>query len=119
MADEHHEDHGNTLAGWFLTLSWIVVWTAAALMIMLIDQDVVLWSTVALGLSIVCAAVAGIMKKVGLGRRHPRPTPLTREEWEAQRSGADAGTAASDEAEEADAQSHASEEASGEKAAAR
>ncbi|MDT0303391.1 HGxxPAAW family protein [Streptomonospora wellingtoniae] len=118
MADEHHEDHGHTLAGWFLTMSWIVVWTAAGLMIILVDQDVVLWSVAALGLSVACAAVAGIMKKAGLGRKHPRPTPPTRQEWEAQRSGADAGTAAA-EAEEPDEESDESERASGEKAAAR
>ncbi|MUL40793.1 hypothetical protein FZ103_06290 [Streptomonospora sp. PA3] len=86
MADEHHEDHGNTVAGWFLTLSWIVVWTAAGVAIMF-DENVVMWSAVALGASVVCAAVAGIMKKAGLGRKHPRTAPPTREEWEALQAG--------------------------------
>lgn len=80
--DEHHEDHGNTVAAWFLTVSWIIVWTAAGFAIIL-DENVVMWSAVALAASVVLAAVAGIMKKAGLGRKHPRPTPPTRQEWEA------------------------------------
>lgn len=85
MADEHHEDHGNTVAAWFLTLSWIVVWTAAGLAIMF-DENVVRWTALGLGASILCAVVAGLLKKAGMGREHPRPTPLTREAWEALRA---------------------------------
>ena len=36
MADAHleeHDDHGNTVSAWFLTLSWIVAWTVAAVII--------------------------------------------------------------------------------------
>ncbi|MFD0777065.1 HGxxPAAW family protein, partial [Streptomonospora algeriensis] len=82
MADEHHEDHGNTVAAWFLTASWIVVWTAAGLAIMF-DENVVRWTAVGLGASVGCAVVAGLLKKAGMGRKHPRPAPPTREEWEA------------------------------------
>lgn len=82
MADEHHEDHGNTVAGWFLTVSWIVVWTVAAVAI-IIDENLVMWSVAAGGVSVVCAVIAGIMKKAGLGRKHARPVPPTRDEWAA------------------------------------
>ena len=87
MADEHHEehdDHGNTWSAWFLTVSWIIAWTVAAGAVMF-GGDLVLWTSIALGASVVLAAVAGIMKKVGLGRTEPRPVPPTREEWEADR----------------------------------
>ena len=82
MAEEHHDDHGNTLSAWFLTTSWIVVWTVAAVAI-IAGQDLLVWTVAALVLSIVCAAVAGVMKKAGLGRTAPRPTPMTRQEYEA------------------------------------
>ncbi|MFC4561386.1 HGxxPAAW family protein [Nocardiopsis mangrovi] len=91
MADEHHEehdDHGNTVAAWFLTLSWIAVWTVAGVAI-IGGADLVTWSAIALGASVVCAAVAGVMKKAGLGRRTPRPVPPTAEEWAAARAAAE------------------------------
>ncbi|MFD6952772.1 hypothetical protein A6A08_09850 [Nocardiopsis sp. TSRI0078] len=88
MADEHHEDHGNTVSAWFLTLSWIVVWSAAAFAIVAMGGSVLLWTAIALGVSVVLAAVAGVMKKAGLGRKEPRPVPPTREEWEAGRKAA-------------------------------
>ena len=28
-AEEHHDDHGNTVSAWFLTVSWIVAWEVA------------------------------------------------------------------------------------------
>ncbi|WP_159942217.1 MULTISPECIES: HGxxPAAW family protein [unclassified Nocardiopsis] len=93
MADEHHEDHGNTLSAWFLTLSWIVVWTVAATAIIL-GGALVTWTVVALAASAVCAVIAGVMKKAGLGRKEPRPVPPTREEWEAGRGTAAAATQA-------------------------
>lgn len=71
MAEAHHDDHGNTPAAWFLTISWIAVWTGGAIMIMM-DGSVLLWSVVTLAASAVCAAVAGVMKKAGLGRQTPR-----------------------------------------------
>ena len=82
MADEHHEDHGNTVSAWFLTVSWIVAWTVAAVAV-IGGGDLVTWSFVALGASVVLAVIAGVMKKAGLGRKEPRPFPMTREEWEA------------------------------------
>ncbi|MBV2362546.1 HGxxPAAW family protein [Streptomonospora nanhaiensis] len=82
MADEHHEDHGNTVAAWFLTLSWIVLWSVAGVAIIL-GGDLMLWTAVGLGGSVVFAVIAGVMKKAGLGRKTPRPVPPTREEWEA------------------------------------
>ncbi|QBI53941.1 HGxxPAAW family protein [Streptomonospora litoralis] len=122
MADEHHEDHGNTVSAWFLTTSWIVVWTAAAGAI-IVDENVVMWSLVALGASVVCAAIAGIMKKAGLGRRHPRPTPPTREEWEALQAGqrrAEPAAKSAGAAEEAEAVAgDAAEDSAGETASVR
>ncbi|MGW8528434.1 MULTISPECIES: HGxxPAAW family protein [Nocardiopsidaceae] len=82
MADEHHDDHGNTVSAWFLTLSWIVAWTVAAVAIIL-GGDLVTWTLIGLGLSVVLAVIAGVMKKAGLGRKEPRPYPQTREAWEA------------------------------------
>ena len=82
MADEHHDDHGNTVSAWFLTISWIVAWTVAAVAIIL-GGALVMWTLIALGLSVVTAVIAGVMKKVGLGRKEPRPYPQTREDWEA------------------------------------
>ncbi|MDA0568008.1 hypothetical protein LG943_27350 [Streptomonospora sp. S1-112] len=82
MADEHHEDHGNTVAAWFLTLSWIVLWSVAGVAIIL-GGDLMLWTAAGLVGSVVLAVIAGIMKKAGLGRKTPRPVPPTREEWEA------------------------------------
>ncbi|MFD3686730.1 HGxxPAAW family protein [Nocardiopsis sp. NPDC058631] len=84
MADEHHDDHGNTVSAWFLTISWIVAWTVAAVAIIL-GGGLVMWTLIGLGLSVVLAVIAGIMKKVGLGRKEPRPFPQSREEWEAAR----------------------------------
>ncbi|GAB3205918.1 HGxxPAAW family protein [Marinactinospora thermotolerans] len=81
MADEHHDDHGNTLSAWFLTLSWIVLWSVAAVFIVL-GSSLITWTAIALVGSIVCAVIAGGMKKAGLGRKTPRPVPMTREEWE-------------------------------------
>lgn len=92
MADAHHEehdDHGNTVSAWFLTLSWIVAWTVAAVAV-IFGGDLVVWTVIALVASVALAAVAGVMKKVGLGRKEPRPTPPTREEWEADRKTASA-----------------------------
>lgn len=83
-ADEHHDDHGNTVSAWFLTVSWIVAWTVAAAAIIL-GGDLILWTVIALAASVVTAVIAGVMKKVGLGRKEPRPVPPTREEWEASR----------------------------------
>ncbi|TQN31450.1 hypothetical protein FHX37_1354 [Haloactinospora alba] len=79
MADEQHEDHGNTVAAWFLTVTWIAAWSIAALAIIL-GKDFVLWTAVALGASVVCAVISGVMKKFGLGRTSPRPTPPMPEE---------------------------------------
>lgn len=90
MADEHHDDHGNTVSAWFLTVSWIVVWSAAAFVIVFMGGDVLLWSGITLAVSVVLAVVAGVMKKAGLGRKEPRPVPPTREEWEAGRRAASA-----------------------------
>ncbi|WP_285728635.1 HGxxPAAW family protein [Nocardiopsis sp. ATB16-24] len=84
MADEHHEDHGNTVSAWFLAISWIVVWTVAATAIVL-GGALMTWLAVTFGVSIVLAIIAGVMKKAGLGRKEPRPVPPTREEWEAGR----------------------------------
>ncbi|MFF1674412.1 HGxxPAAW family protein [Nocardiopsis flavescens] len=86
-ADEHHDDHGNTVSAWFLTLSWIVAWTVAAVAI-IGGGDLVTWTVVALVVSAATAAVAGVMKKAGLGRKEPRPVPPTREEWEASHTAA-------------------------------
>lgn len=83
MADEHHEDHGNTVAAWFLTLSWIAIWTVAGVAI-IFGQDLILWTGIALAASVVCAVIAGAMKKAGLGRTTARPTPPTRQAWDAQ-----------------------------------
>ncbi|MDS1269350.1 HGxxPAAW family protein [Lipingzhangella sp. LS1_29] len=74
MAEAHHDDHGNTPAAWFLTVSWTVVWSAGAAMIIL-TEDVLVWSLVTLGVSVVCAVISGVMKKAGLGRKHPRVAP--------------------------------------------
>ncbi|MEV2274848.1 HGxxPAAW family protein [Nocardiopsis sp. NPDC049922] len=84
MADEHHDDHGNTVSAWFLTLSWIVAWTVAGVAI-IFGGGLVQWTVIALGLSVVLAIIAGVMKKAGLGRKEPRPVPPTREQWEAAR----------------------------------
>ncbi|MGW5875890.1 HGxxPAAW family protein [Nocardiopsis terrae] len=87
MADEHHEehdDHGNTVSAWFLTVSWIVAWTVAAVAIMT-GGNLVTWTVIGLVASVALAVVAGVMKKAGLGRKEPRPVPPTREEWEAGR----------------------------------
>ncbi|MDA8369835.1 MAG: hypothetical protein M0026_08175 [Nocardiopsaceae bacterium] len=88
MADEHHDDHGNTVAAWFLTLSWIVAWTVASVAI-IFGGDLLVWTAIGLGVSIVCAVAAGVMKQAGLGRTAPRPVPPTREEWEAARAQAE------------------------------
>ncbi|PDP86261.1 hypothetical protein CQJ94_17850 [Glycomyces fuscus] len=88
MADEHHDDHGNTLSAWFLTVSWIVAWSVAAAVIVFFGGDLLVWTAVALVASIVLAAIAGVMKKAGFGRKEPRPVPPTREEWEAGRKAA-------------------------------
>ncbi|MDE3720307.1 MULTISPECIES: HGxxPAAW family protein [Nocardiopsis] len=81
-ADEHHDDHGNTVSAWFLTVSWIVAWSVAAVAI-IFGGDLITWVVVGLVASVVLAVVAGVMKKAGLGRKEPRPVPPTREEWEA------------------------------------
>ncbi|WP_046471674.1 HGxxPAAW family protein [Allosalinactinospora lopnorensis] len=95
MADEHHEDHGNTVAAWFLTLSWIVVWSVAGVGIIFFGKDVVQWTVIGLVLSAVCAVIAGALKMAGFGRKEPRPSPLTAEEWAAQQEdAAEAETAA-------------------------
>lgn len=88
MADEHHDDHGNTVSAWFLTLSWIVAWSVAAFAIVFMGADLLTWTAIAFGASVVLAVIAGAMKKAGLGRKEPRPVPLTREEWEAGRKAA-------------------------------
>lgn len=88
MADAHHEeheDHGNTVAAWFLTISWIAAWTVAGAAIIL-GGDIIVWTAVGLGASVVLAVVAGVMKKAGLGRNEPRPVPPTREQWESERA---------------------------------
>ncbi|GLU45928.1 HGxxPAAW family protein [Nocardiopsis ansamitocini] len=82
MSDEHHDDHGNTLSAWFLTASWIVIWTVAGVAI-IAGQSLITWTIVALVGSIACAAVAGVMKRAGLGRKTPRPLPMTREQYDA------------------------------------
>lgn len=82
MAEEHHDDHGNTLSAWFLTVSWAVVWTVAAVAV-IAGQSLITWTIVALVGSVACSVVAGVMKKAGLGRTAPRPIPMTREEYEA------------------------------------
>ncbi|RKS09790.1 hypothetical protein DFP74_5535 [Nocardiopsis sp. Huas11] len=87
MADEHHEDHGNTPSAWFLTVSWLVVWTVGGVAIIM-GGDFLLWTGITLGVSVVSAVIAGVMKKAGLGRKEPRPVPPTREEWEAGRESA-------------------------------
>ncbi|WP_067602951.1 HGxxPAAW family protein [Nocardiopsis listeri] len=84
MADAHleeHDDHGNTVSAWFLTLSWIVAWTVAAVIIIM-GGSLITWTVIALATSVVLAVIAGVMKKAGLGRKAPRPVPPTREEWE-------------------------------------
>ncbi|MDA2810688.1 hypothetical protein O4J56_08585 [Nocardiopsis sp. RSe5-2] len=88
MADAHHEeheDHGNTVAAWFLTISWIAAWTVAGAAIIL-GGDIIVWTGLGLGASVVLAIVAGVMKKAGLGRKEPRPVPPTREQWESERA---------------------------------
>ncbi|KOX07233.1 HGxxPAAW family protein [Nocardiopsis sp. NRRL B-16309] len=88
MADGHHEeheDHGNTLSAWFLTASWLIVWSVGGVAI-IAGGDFLLWTGLTLGVSVVCAVIAGVMKKAGLGRKEPRPVPPTREEWEAARA---------------------------------
>lgn len=75
MAEEHHDDHGNTPAAWFLTISWMVVWTIGGTMIIL-GSGVILWSAITLAVSAACAVVAGVMKKAGLGRTTPRVAPV-------------------------------------------
>lgn len=87
MADEHHEDHGNTLSAWFLTASWLIVWSVGGIAIVA-GGDFLLWTGLTLGVSVVCAVIAGVMKKAGLGRKEPRPVPPTRQEWEAARASA-------------------------------
>ncbi|MFC3998586.1 HGxxPAAW family protein [Nocardiopsis sediminis] len=89
MADEHHDDHGNTVSAWFLTISWIAVWAVAGVAI-IGGGDLVTWTAIALGASAVSAAVAGVMKKAGLGRKTPRPVPPTAAEWAAARAAATA-----------------------------
>lgn len=84
MAEEHHDDHGNTPAAWFLTVSWFVVWSIGATMIIL-GGPVVLWSVITLAVSAVCAIVAGVMKKAGLGRTQPRVAPVDPAVAEAER----------------------------------
>ncbi|MFE3457207.1 HGxxPAAW family protein [Nocardiopsis aegyptia] len=93
MADEHHEDHGNTLSAWFLTASWLAVWTVGGVAIIM-GGDFLLWTGLTLGVSVVCAVIAGVMKKAGMGRKEPRPVPPSREEWEAARASATAGNKA-------------------------
>ena len=90
MADanhEEHDDHGNTVSAWFLTLSWIVAWTVAAVAI-IAGGKLITWTIIALVTSVVLAIIAGVMKKAGLGRKEPRPIPPSREEWEAGRKAA-------------------------------
>ena len=65
----HHDDHGNTVA-LFLTISWIVVWLASAVAI-IAGLNFLTCTLVGLGASVVCAVVAGVMKKAGLGRKAP------------------------------------------------
>ncbi|MCY9782968.1 hypothetical protein KIK06_03565 [Nocardiopsis sp. EMB25] len=94
MADEHHDDHGNTVSAWFLTISWIAAWSVAGVAIIM-GGGLITWTVIALALSVVLAIVAGVMKKAGLGRKEPRPVPPTRAEWEATRKAAakkDSGT---------------------------
>lgn len=83
-AEEHHDDHGNTVSAWFLTVSWAVAWIVAAIFIIM-GGGLILWVSIALGASVVFSVIAGVMKQVGLGRKEPRPVPPTREEWEAER----------------------------------
>ncbi len=87
MADEHHEDHGNTLSAWFLTVSWIVVWAVAGVSTIL-GGSLILWTVVALVLSVACAGIAGALKLAGFGRKGARIPPLTAAEWAAQQGGA-------------------------------
>ena len=108
MADAHHEeheDHGNTVAAWFLTISWIAAWTVAGAAVIL-GGDIIVWTGVGLGASVVLAIVAGVMKKAGLGRKEPRPVPPTREQWESERAkgakSAEKTDKAADKAEKAD-----------------
>ncbi|GAA3743521.1 HGxxPAAW family protein [Salinactinospora qingdaonensis] len=83
MAEAHHDDHGNTPAAWFLTLSWIVVWSVSGAAIIFFGQGLLLWTVLGLGASVVCAIIAGAMKKAGMGRKQPRQAPMTRAQWEA------------------------------------
>ncbi|RCV50729.1 HGxxPAAW family protein [Marinitenerispora sediminis] len=101
MADAHHDDHGNTPSAWFLTGSWIVVWSIAGVAIIL-GQDLVTWTSLGLAASVVCAVIAGVMKKAGLGRKAPRVAPPSREEWEAERAVAAAAAAAGTSADDGD-----------------
>lgn len=84
MAEEHHDDHGNTPAAWFLTISFLVVWTIGAVMIIL-GGPVVLWSVITFAASAVCAIIAGVMKTAGLGRKTPRVAPIAPSAAEAER----------------------------------
>ncbi|MFV2197870.1 HGxxPAAW family protein [Nocardiopsis sp. LOL_012] len=100
MADAHHEeheDHGNTVSAWFLTVSWIVAWSVAGVAIIM-GGGLVLWTVLALGASVVFAVIAGLLKRAGLGRKEPRPVPPTREQWEAARTSE--GTKGTDEVRE-------------------
>ncbi|HIY39600.1 MAG TPA: hypothetical protein H9836_00520 [Candidatus Nocardiopsis merdipullorum] len=90
-AEEHHDDHGNTVSAWFLTVSWIVAWVISAVCVIL-GGSLILWVSIALGASIVFSVIAGVMKQVGLGRKEPRPVPPTREEWESEREPATTGS---------------------------
>lgn len=81
MAEAHHDDHGNTPAAWFLTVSWITVWTVGAAAIIL-GNSLIWWSLATLGLSAMCAAIAGLMKRAGLGRKSPRVAPSVPERAE-------------------------------------
>lgn len=83
-AEEHHDDHGNTVSAWFLTITWIIAWTVAAVAVIL-GGGLAMWTGIALSASVLFSVIAGVMKKVGLGRKEARPAPPTREEWEAAR----------------------------------
>lgn len=83
-AEEHHDDHGNTVSAWFLTITWIIAWVVAAVAVIL-GGGLALWTGIALAASVLFSVVAGVMKMVGLGRKEDRPVPPTREEWEAAR----------------------------------
>src|SRR5699024_7467313 len=57
-AEEHHDDHGNTVSAWFLTVTWIVAWTVAAVAVIL-GGSLVMWTGIALGASVVFSVIAG------------------------------------------------------------